>query len=234
MPLIGVTPNRDENTGRLTIHEDYLNALLRAGALPVLLPMETDHEKLKKLLSALDGLLLSGGEDVEPARYGEKREPFCGSAAWARDEMEFFLCREAVSRDLPLLAICRGIQVLNAALGGTLYQDVAIQFGNALSHPRSDAPRDPVHEMRILPATRLSEILGTPVIGVNSRHHQSVKSPAPGLTVSAQAPDGLTEAVEMPGKKFVIGVQWHPESMAAKHPEAQRIFNAFISACTQK
>ena len=234
MPVIGVTPSRDPSSGRLTINPDYFSSLLRAGAVPVLLPLLCDESRLTALLSHLDGLLLSGGGDVSPARYGEKTEAFCGETDEARDETEFVLCREAVRRDLPLLGICRGVQVLNAALGGTLYQDIASQFPTALSHPVYDRPAEPVHAVQIRPGTLLSGIIGAECIGVNSRHHQAVKAAAPGLIVDAAAPDGLVEGLEMPGKKFVLGVQWHPESMSAAHREAQAVFDVFVKSCAQK
>lgn len=234
MPLIGVTPARDKSKQKLTIHQDYMDALIRAGGTPVLLPLLSDEQRLNVLLSRLDGLLLSGGVDVEPSRYGEGKTPFCGETDAERDETEFFLCREFIRRDVPVLAICRGVQVMNAALGGTLYQDIASQLPRALTHPRNDLPGEKVHEMRVKKGTLLFSILQNDLIGVNSRHHQAVKEIAPGLTANAAAPDGLIEGLEMPGKRFVLGVQWHPETLSARHREAQAIFNAFVKACTQK
>lgn len=234
MPLIGVTPARDKSTHKLTINQDYMDAVIRAGGTPVLLPLLSDQKRLTALLSQLDGLLLSGGEDVSPALYGEEKEAFCGDTDDLRDETEFILCREAVRRDLPVLAICRGVQVLNAALGGTLYQDIASQLPGALVHPRNDQPKAPVHGMQIHERTLLFSILGQEKIKVNSRHHQAVKAAAPGLCVNAEAPDGLIEGLEMPGKRFVLGVQWHPESLSEKHPEAQALFDALVRSCAQK
>ena len=208
MRVVGVTPTQDEKTGRITVNQDYLDSLFRAGAAPVLLPLTEDEAVLEEILSRVDGLLLSGGDDVCPALYGEKTLPCCGPIAALRDKAEFTLCRLALRRNMPILAICRGLQVLSCCLGGSLYQDIAAQAGS-----------------------RLQAITGLSVLQVNSRHHQAVKALGAGLTVSATAPDGIIEAAEMPHMKFVVGVQWHPESLSAKHPEAQALFCAFTEAC---
>ena len=231
MCLIGVTPSQDDQTGRITVNQDYLDSLLRAGAAPVLLPLTGDRNTLERLLGRIDGLMLTGGADVDPARYGQETLPLCGQTAPLRDEMEFALCRMAVDRDLPVLAICRGEEVLNCVLGGALYQDVAAQYSDALKHPCYDTPRDQVHAVETAPGTRLRDIVGMETIRVNSRHHQAVSRVGQGLIVSARAEDGLVEGVEMPGKRFVLGVQWHPESLSSYRPEAQAIFYAFAEAC---
>lgn len=233
MCLIGITPYRDDESKRLMLNRDYPDALRRAGAMPVILPWETDPKRLGTMLGRLDGLLLSGGEDIDPALYGEERLPLCGAFDLERDAMETALCRLALERDMPLLAICRGIQVLNVTLGGTLYQDVASQYGDTLRHSVYDRPREQVHSVRVLPGTRLSSVIGAERIRVNSRHHQAVKTPGRGLTVCAEAEDGLTEGVEMPGRRFTVGVQWHPESLSDYAPEAHALFAAFAEACTR-
>ena len=145
MRMIGVTPSQDDKTGRITINQDYLDAITRAGALPVLLPLTAEERLCRAMLARVDGLVLSGGADVEPARYGEERLPCCGAAAPLRDAMEYALCRLAVAADKPVLGICRGLQVLNCALGGSLYQDIGLQYAQAITHPRYDAPRGQVH-----------------------------------------------------------------------------------------
>lgn len=231
MRVVGVTPTQDEKTGRITVNQDYLDSLFRAGAAPVLLPLTEDEAVLEEILSRVDGLLLSGGDDVCPALYGEKTLPCCGPIAALRDKAEFTLCRLALRRNMPILAICRGLQVLSCCLGGSLYQDIAAQAGSRVIHSRHDLPADPVHEAAVSPGSRLQAITGLSVLQVNSRHHQAVKALGAGLTVSATAPDGIIEAAEMPHMKFVVGVQWHPESLSAKHPEAQALFCAFTEAC---
>lgn len=231
MRLIGVASTLDDRTGQMTIHQDYINAVLRAGALPVLLPLTDKEEALEEALRRIDGLLLTGGADVEPARYGEEKLPLCGETAPIRDRIEFFLCRRALEMDLPILAICRGEEVLSCALGGTLYQDIAAQYGDGTKHPCYDTPRDQVHGVRTAPGSLLRRITGLEEMRVNSRHHQGVRRLGAGLVACAWADDGLIEGYEMPGKRFVLAVQWHPESLSDRLPEAQALFNAFVEAC---
>lgn len=233
MCLIGITPCRNIENNKLLLNRDYPDALRRAGALPLILPWETDAKRLSALLSRLDGLLLSGGEDVSPELYGEQRLAVCGEPDAERDAMETALCRLALEKNMPVLAICRGIQVMNTVLGGTLYQDIASQYGNALEHPVYDRPYEQVHGVTVLPGTKLSGIIGTAQIRVNSRHHQAIKIPGNGLTVCARAEDGLIEGVEIPGQRFAVGVQWHPESLSGRVPEAHALFAAFGRACGQ-
>lgn len=230
MRWIGVTPSQSED-GRITVNQDYLDAVFRAGALPVLLPLTGEKAALKEMLNRIDGLLLTGGADVGPEMYGEEKRPCCGETAPRRDEMEFALCRWALERDMPILAICRGHQVLSCVLGGDMYQDIEEQFGKEIKHPRYEAPRDQVHRVIVEEASLLHSITGLTRLEVNSRHHQAVRRPGKGLAVNARAGDGLIEGVEMPGKKFVLGVQWHPESLSDRYPEAQALFNAFVEAC---
>lgn len=235
MHLIGVTPAQDDKSGRIIINQDYLDAVYRAGALPVLLPLYGDQPALwDAMIDAIDGLLLSGGADVGPLCYGEDTLPLCGETSPLRDSQEFYLCKKALEKDLPILAICRGHQVLNCALGGTLYQDIAAQYGEELKHPRYEVPADQVHEVTVEKDSRLYQITGLSTLKVNSRHHQAVKDVGEGLKITARATDGLIEGIELPGKKFVVGVQWHPESLSSYAPDAQALFNAFVSACGGK
>ena len=232
MVIIGVTPTLVEGEKeKITIGPDYMNAVKRAGAVPVLLPLTDDQAALNALLGRLDGLLLTGGDDIDPALYGEEKLPQCGDIAAARDKMELPLCRMALQQGLPMLCICRGIQVLNVALGGSLYQDIPSQVPEAIKHPRFDTPRDPVHPVTAAPGSLLEKITGQTSLSVNSRHHQAIKRLGDGLVCAATAPDGIMEAVELPGKKFVLGVQWHPESLSDRYPDAQALFNAFTEAC---
>ncbi len=231
MRLIGLTPTLDDHTGQITVSQDYLDSVARSGALPMLLPLTDNEAAWEETLRRIDGLLLIGGGDVEPAEYGEEKLPCCGETNPLRDKMELYLCRRALTLGLPLFGVCRGLQVLNVALGGTLYQDIAAQFGTAILHPRHDAPKGLVHEVKTMDGTRLRAITGLPAFSVNSRHHQAVKALGRGLTVSAVSPDGLIEGIELPGSPFVLAVQWHPESLSADRPEAQALFNAFAEAC---
>jgi len=196
-----------------------------------LLPLLDDDEALMDIYERLDGLLLAGGGDIAPHYFGETRLAKLRSVDLPRDRAELPLARWAVRDDLPLLAICRGIQVLNVALGGTLYQDIPAQIPQSLRHDfRPEHPRNYLgHEVQVQPATRLAGILGAERLAVNSFHHQSVKGVAVGLQVSAFAPDGVIEAIEAQDRIFVIGVQWHPEELLEDDPRMRRLFEAFIA-----
>ena len=215
-----------EDKGIFCINSDYMNALLQAGVLPVLLPLTDDPAALEAALADADGLVLSGGEDVEPALYGEERDPLCGPANPVRDRMEMQLCHLAHHQNIPTLGICRGLQMMNCVLGGTLYQHVE----TAQMHQRTDVPREGVHSVSIDKNTLLYRILKQDKIMVNSRHHQAVKQLGESLKAAAYAPDGLTEGAEDPSRRFFLGVQWHPESMYETDENARNIFAAFAAA----
>ena len=193
---------------------DYIRSLERAGALVRTLDPAID--RLPDAIAGCDGLLLTGGADVDPACYGERDRHPSVELAPERDAYELALARAALDCDLPLLAICRGAQVLNVAAGGSLVQDIPSQLGTPIDHAR-EHPKDAlVHRIAVAPGTCLSVLMGAPRshgdIEVNSRHHQSVKEIAPGFVVSATAPDGVIEAIERPAARFCMGVQWHPEN----------------------
>jgi putative glutamine amidotransferase len=235
-PNIGITCiaiETDRRPPRLGQNGTYINALIRAGAAPFLIPHLTDRVLLRSLYDLLDGLLLPGGEDVDPAFYGETRHEKCGTISLERDETELALARWAMEEGKPLLAICRGIQVLNVALGGSLYQDIQAQVPGADRHDWYPGhPRDrQSHTLQIVPQTRLAQLSGTTSLPVNSLHHQSIKEAAPGLVVVAHAEDGIVEAVEVPDHPFALGVQWHPEELAGGAVRAQRLFDAFVESC---
>ena len=233
MVYIGVVPSGIEDR-KVTINQDYLEGVLRAGGTPVLFPVTQDPDQLASLLDRVSGLLLTGGGDIDPALYGEEKRPGCGECSPSRDAMEYPLCRAALERRMPVLAICRGLQVLSCVLGGTLYQDLAEEFSTVLSHPRYEVPRDPVHDVLVRPDTLLSAIVGEGPLPVNSRHHQGIHELGAGLRISAESPDGLAEAIELPDAPFVLGVQWHPESLSDRYPAHQRLFDAFIEAAAQR
>lgn len=230
---------------RLGQSQTYLQALIRAGAAPVLIPHLADLTLLRSLYERLDALLLPGGGDVAPHHYSQQPHPKCGPPDADRDATELALARWCVQDHKPLLAICRGIQVLNVALGGSLYQDVAAQVPGAARHDwYPDHPRDLLaHAVDVEPGTRLAAILGfdggppggptsrrLTSLEVNSLHHQAIKELAPGLRITACAPDGIVEAVEVEGPVFALGVQWHPEELTQKDVRAQHLFDALIHA----
>ena len=212
------------------VRDDYVRAVESAGALPlVLAPGPLDH--VSDLVERLDALVLSGGSDVDPGHYGEPAHETVDDVSPERDAFELALSRAALQRDLPLLAICRGHQVLNVATGGTLIQDIPSQVGGALDHDPKKERWEPAHEVRILPGTRLREILGRDRIAVNSIHHQAIKTPGQGLVVTAYAVgDDVIEGVEIPGRRFVVGVQWHPEAFWDHADTFQPLFAALVAA----
>jgi putative glutamine amidotransferase len=214
-------------------NQAYVQALVRAGAVPLLIPPIEDTDRLRRLYGVCDGLLLPGGEDVEPARYGEAPHPGLRETSAPLDEVELTLARWAVRDGVPLLGICRGIQVLNVAMGGTLYQDLGLRRRRAEKHDWFPGyPRDRLsHAVEVRAGTRLAEIVGEGVQQVNSLHHQAIKKLAPGLRVAARAPDGVVEAVEVEGYRFACAVQWHPEELAGQDRRAQRLFDALVEAC---
>ena len=233
-PLIGITTShRSRSHQRMdsNLLGEYTTSVARAGGLPVLIPNEFPLAQLPSLLDRLDGVLLSGGGDIDPATYGVRDDGQSMNMSSFRDALEKALVEQAIERDLPLLGICRGQQMLNTALGGTLYTDIASQFNTRIVHaqPDSKTPGYLAHEVEVLSGTGLAGILGTNGIRVNSRHHQAIRELAPGLRVTAQAKDGLIEGVELAGKKFCMGVQWHPEALLDME-EHFRIFTAFITA----
>lgn len=236
-PLIGITVHPDDDEDRRSL--DRLLALIvqgveRAGGLPVLIPLGLSEATLRVLYERLDGVLFSGGGDVDATLYGATPHPAMGGVSPERDRTELALARWVVQEGKPFFGICRGQQLLNVALGGALYRDISEHAG-ALRHTydsEAEARLRP-HEIRVEEETRLARILGRPVLTVNSLHHQAVRVVAPSLTVSARAPDGLVEAVELPAHPFGLAVQWHPECLLDA-PEMLRLFEAFVQAAREK
>ncbi|CAB3389396.1 gamma-glutamyl-gamma-aminobutyrate hydrolase family protein [Kyrpidia spormannii] len=233
-PWIGVTASMQTGNGDLPgtwVATEYTDAILAAGGVPAIVPLgEAASQNPGQWLERLDGLMLTGGVDVDPAYFGEDPARGLGEVCPERDALELALVEAALLRDLPVLAICRGMQVLNVAAGGTLYQDLATQGKNALQH-RQRAPRwHGSHRVEIVPGTRLAEILGRSEARVNSFHHQAVRDVAPGMRVAAKSSDGLVEAMESRRHRFAVAVQWHPEHMWRKDPAQMRLFEAFVQA----
>jgi len=211
---------------------EYSEAVLALGGAPVLIPVAQNTESTAKILGALGGLVLTGGPDLNPRFYGEQPLDGLGEVDEGLDLMELEVARTAVNRDIPTLAICRGIQVLNVSQRGTLYQDVGSQVAGAINHGQKADKGVLTHLVRIVPDSRLSSILESEAIWVNSKHHQAVKSPGPGLIISARASDGVIEALEHPGRRFVVGVQWHPEGTWQHDLYSRKLFEALILAAS--
>jgi putative glutamine amidotransferase len=234
-PLIGITTHthNDETNSRYAIHASYTRAVEVAGGAPILIPLDLGDDSLRAVFDRLDGLLIPGGVDVDPKEYGEQVAPYCGSIDPAEDATEQRLLRWAFEKPLAILGICRGIQMLNVAAGGSLYQDVDAQLPNLLHHPHIQGnPRNfRAHTIEVKPQSRLARALGTSQIEVNSRHHQAVKEVAPGFHVTAHAPDGIIEGIEPDDlRHFVLGVQFHPENLIDDDVRTVGIFKEFVKA----
>jgi putative glutamine amidotransferase len=216
------------------VRRGYVDAIIEAGGAPLLIPPLVDESTLRQLYVIMDGILLSGGEDIDPALYSEARHPQLGTVDAHRDSTEIPLARWAVADNKPLLAICRGIQVLNVALGGTLYQDIASQYETSITHDAGVQNRcwDHLdHPVVLEPDSKLAELLGTTKLEVNSLHHQALKDIPDMLHVVGRAPDGIVEAVEGTGEGFVLGIQCHPEQLWQERDTRWRhVFHAFIAA----
>lgn len=229
-PVIGVVPLFDSEKNSYWMIPGYMRGLEAAGALPVMLPLTTDRAELSELAQLCSGILFTGGQDVSPRIYGENASPLCGEACDERDNMERELLRLAVENDIPSLGICRGIQFINAALGGSLYQDLPTEHPSDTEHHMSP-PYDRVcHRVDIVKGSPLHALLKKEVLGVNSYHHQAVKQLAPCLRAMAYSEDGITEAVYLPDRRFIWAVQWHPELSYLSDEDSMAIFNAFVSA----
>ncbi|OWK40406.1 gamma-glutamyl-gamma-aminobutyrate hydrolase family protein [Fimbriiglobus ruber] len=214
----------------------YVEALRAVGAVPWIIPsLQDDSAGLEEIFARLDGVFLVGGADIDPDRYGEPKSAACGPTDPARDDVEIAAIHHAAGRGLPVLAVCRGIQILNVALGGTLYQDIATEVPAALKHDYFTTPSHTdrtylAHEAAISSGSRLADILGESVVPVNSLHHQAIKHLADGLRATGFSPDGIIEGVEGTGDQFLIGAQWHPEELIRTQPCMRRLFASFVSA----
>jgi putative glutamine amidotransferase len=243
-PLVALTTTHVEEGGsylkpQVTVYGAYLAALEPLGLAPVLITPMHSARSVQALLSHCCGVILSGGEDVAPERYGESAVPGLGSVSKERDEMEFTVLGLATDRELPILGICRGSQVMNVFFGGTLYQDLPTQFDgpDAIRHEQEEPWGARSHVVRVHEGSRLRSVVGTDCLNINSFHHQGIKDLAPTLVATAVADDGLVEAIESKDLPWALGVQWHPERHEATAPETdpdRRIFAAFRKAVVER
>jgi putative glutamine amidotransferase len=239
-PRIGITSWHRNDGDKLerweAIRDTYTGAVSRAGGLPIILPIADDEPgMIGEFLDTLDGLLFTGGEDVAPAYYGEAIDEHCQEPDRERDLFEIHLARAALSRRTPVLGICRGLQLLNVAAGGTLYQDIACRPGTLQHHAASAGDRQKlIHAVRILPGSRLYAIMGVDKTEVTSTHHQFIKEVAPGFHVTAESlEDGIVEGIEQPDYPFLVAVQWHPERMVHDHTEHLALFRGLVTSANK-
>src|SRR2546427_2746499 len=237
VPLIGITTSVtvDKSPERAYVNLAYIRAVQDAGGIPLLLPPHLTAPVQTALWERLDGLVLTGGGDIDPARFGQSRHPKTDDVAPARDELELGLTRRALDEDVPLFAICRGIQVLNVALGGTLVQDLPSERPSSIAHSQREPRHESTHAVKVMgEGTRLGRVLGSLEVSVNSMHHQAIDRLGFGLREVAWSPDGVIEGVELPGDDhFILGVQWPPEELVGHDPAAPNLFPALVEAARQ-
>ena len=241
-PIIGITATLKEDVdtvaerplGRFVRSDlDYVEGVAGAGGAPVVLPPVGDESSAEALIHSLDGLLLSGGSDLDPGYYGEEPVPELGVTLPERDAFEMALVGLALRRGMPVFGICRGMQVLNVALGGTLYQDLPSQWEQDPLKHRQDTPKwQPTHEVRVSEGSYIAEVMGRESVKVNSYHHQGIRDLAEGLIVTGRSSDGVIEAVEAEdlSERWLLGVQWHAEAMRGAGPQQESLFEAHVSA----
>ncbi|NLC07034.1 MAG: gamma-glutamyl-gamma-aminobutyrate hydrolase family protein [Syntrophomonadaceae bacterium] len=242
LPRIGITCAFNFKEDYNYLRQAYIRPVVAAGGLPILIPIVPELVPAADYLNIVDGLIFSGGGDIDPFFLGELPHPALGEVYYERDRLELDLIRLALQQKIPLLGICRGMQMINAAAGGDLYQDLASQRAGVINH-RQSAPRNyPFHSVEAVPGSRLAQALdleansvsSAPLsFRVNSLHHQAVRQVAPGFIVSAWAPDGVIEAIEAEGEHFIIGVQWHPEDLWQRDARFLGLFRRLIEAAAK-
>lgn len=233
-PVIGITTAYDFEKYSSWMRDDYYDAVIRCGGVPVLIPATDEKSVWVEYLEVCDGLILSGGPDVDATYFGKNNMPYANEISPIRDSMEIFIAKQAIDMDKPLLGICRGIQVINIAAGGSIFQDIYEEniTGKQLIKHSQQAPRwFKIHNINIKHGTCLNSIFGEDALKVNSFHHQAVSEVAPGFTVNACADDGIIEAISHPDRKFILGVQWHPENLWRKDNSHLKLFERLISVC---
>lgn len=229
-PIIGIFAevNAERST---TIQNQYIGAITAAGAIPIILPYTNEEPLQEEFISLCDGFLFSGGADIAPERYGEERRAACEEPQLYRDEFEFAMFQKVFSAAKPILAICRGAQLVNVALGGTLYQDLPSESPTQIEHKQKDPELSPSHRVSIASGTPLLELVGCEYMMANSLHHQAIKTLGSGLEVMARADDGIIEAIYYNGEPYIRAYQWHPERICDRDEQNRLIFEDFVAAC---
>jgi len=232
-PLIGVIPLYDDDKESYWMLPGYMKAIEEAGGIPIMLPLTSDPEIISTLAHTLDGFLFTGGHDVNPELYGERAEEVCGQICSERDHMESVLFNLVMEMNKPAFGICRGLQLFNVLLGGTLYQDLPTQLkaSSTIVHQQRQPYTQPAHDVYIERNSLLHRIVQADALKVNSCHHQGIKRLSDQLLAMAKAEDGLVEAVVMPDRKFVMAVQWHPEITYSIDSSSYQLFEEFVRAC---
>lgn len=237
-PRIGITTffHQKPHKRYCMVSDHYVRSVRLAGGLPLILPISHDLEEIPSILESVDGLLFSGGEDVCPLHYGENPVPQVEDICQFRDTFEIALAKEAMARDIPMLGICRGMQVMNVAAGGSLIQDIFSQVEGALGHlPRKTAVEALYHTVTPVSGSRIAGMFGDGELAVNSFHHQAVKSPGEGFQITARSTaDAVVEAMEHEGKRFCMAVQWHAEDLTVDHPHFLKLFKGLVDASSNR
>jgi putative glutamine amidotransferase len=235
-PLIGVIPSRicNETTDSYQVRAVNIAAITQNGGTPLILPYTEDPAMAAGYLSLVSGLYFTGGCDIQPELFNETAIPTLGELCPSRDAFEILLYQQAASLDMPMLGICRGVQIMNVAAGGSLYQDLGAQMPNAMVHsPKGVSRALPSHTIQVDPGSRLYALMGYETLAVNSFHHEAVKATAPGYRATAWAPDQVIEGIESTELTFSLGVQWHPEDMLQSAPVFAALYKAFIAAAAE-
>ncbi|ACL77645.1 gamma-glutamyl-gamma-aminobutyrate hydrolase family protein [Ruminiclostridium cellulolyticum] len=233
-PIIGITAAFDYEKSISTLKDDYYEAIIQCGGLPVIIPVTEEKSAWVEYLDICNGFILSGGPDIDAAYFGKGNMPYTNEISPIRDSMEIFLTQQAIVMDKPILGICRGCQIMNIAAGGSIYQDIYAECstGNTLLKHSQQAPRwFQIHDVNIMKSSCLYSVFGMDNLKVNSFHHQAVNEVAPGFTVNACSKDGIIEAISNENKKFVLSVQWHPENLWRKNRTHLKLFERLVSVC---
>ena len=232
-PIIAVTALFDEEKDSIWMLPSYLNAIIEAGGIPIILPLIDNEEDVENLAKRFDGFLLTGGQDINPKIYNSKKESHCGDISDGRDTMERMLLEKILELNKPILAICRGFQLLNSYLGGNLYQDISIEKNNgSVSIHKQEKPyTKPIHKVKVKKDSLLFKITNKDEFDVNSMHHQAIKELSSKLEAAAVSEDGIIESIYLNNNNFVLGVQWHPELLYKDFEEHELIFKSFINSC---